>query len=448
MLIMICAQQFKRPFTGGVDVYAEQLATALSDLGHEIAILALDPIVEGAGSQSSSDTDLREPYVVRRLKFNLTDRPKEIFDSGYDPIMGGEITRVLQDVRPDLFIIMNFYLPTLAAVESAKHLAIPVVHIATDFLPVCRRATFIRWNGEPCQVGESVKNCSACFVSANPLGRLVSSSLGQLPEETLVSVAQRNAANSKFHPINLIRPYLSQVATMEKRMSIIQPLREMIDVVLAPTEYTRAMFLANGFRRDQVKLLPFGVDRAQELNNATPSRAPHTRFLFIGRFQPYKGLHLLLEAFDQLRDPKEATLTLYGAPDGHEGYFARAARLIELNPRIKFDGKISPDQLPRVFSHADYLVLPSLWHENSPLVVLDSLRNQTPVIASDIAGIRDLIIDGENGLLFPMGDQNELRKLMKRAIDEPGLSDRLSAPTTLPEIRDYAIGLLASINLN
>ena len=150
----------------------------------------------------------------------------------------------------------------------------------------------------------------------------------------------------------------------------------------------------------------------------------------------------MIDAFNRLENPAGATLTIYGAADGHDAYFERLQRVIHGNPRIFFKGTIPPDQLGQAFADSDFFILPSTWHENSPLILLDALQSKTPVIASEIGGVTDVVKHGINGLLFPMGDQDALQQLLQRTISEPQLGEALRAGVDLPTIDDYARKLL------
>lgn len=443
MTIVICTRKFTPPFIGGVDVYADRLGRALQRLGHEVVFLAIDGSAAVNDNQLHLSEDSYGGSRIRRLQFAFSGRPQQSFDLAYDPQVGRAVHQVLQEEQPDLFIVMNFYTITLAVVEAARALAVPVVHVATDFLPVCRRATLVRWNGRSCQVGESVKSCAACFVSSHPLGRLAAAALDPLPEETILRLANRPAAQKLPHPLALLKPYWKQAAIMEERLKILRPLRQQIDLILTPTQYTYEMFLANGFTADQLRLLPFAVEPDHQLADVRPVPADHTRFLFVGRLQPYKGVHLLVEAFNQLQSPRGATLTVYGVPGGHERYFNNLCDLMAASERVHFAGKIAPTDLDQAFAKADYFILPSTWHENSPLILLDALQSRTPVIASQIGGITDLVHDGVNGLLFPVGDAHALQQQMQRVIDRPELRQQLQSGIDLPDIDNYARQMLA-----
>lgn len=444
MKVIFCTQRFIPPLVGGVDVYTNRLSQALKRLGHEVLLIALD---WNAGVEDETITVSHDEYdgiSVQRLKFALTRRPKQSFDYAYDPEMGRVIKDILQEQKPDLFIIMNFYTVTLASVEAAKELGIPVVYIATDFLPICRRSTFIRWNGKSCQVGETIKSCAECFVSHRSLGRLAASALKKLPEETITGWADHHESYKMTHPLWVLKPYLKQAAITEQRLKILNPLREKIDLILTPTQYTLKMYMENGFNENQLHFVPFAVEADDPLSKIAYRPTSHIRFLFVGRFQPYKGTHLLVEAFNNLESPKGATLTIYGAPDldGYVDYYESLKAQIATNDRIRLAGQIAPTDLATAFADTDYFVLPSTWHENSPLILLDALQAKSPVIASDVGGVTDVVKDGENGFLFPMGDVGALQQVMQRVIDQPGLVMQLQAGAKLPTIDDYANILL------
>ena len=437
MKIMLCARKFKSPLVGGVDVYAERMGRALMKLGHSVSIIAVDSTAVNQNGTIAVSEDTHEAMNVFRLQFAFNGRPKEAFDNAYDPEMGSAIHRILQQQKPDLFIVLNFYITTLAAVKVAKALHIPVIHIATDFLPVCRRATLMHENGTPCHDGESIKSCATCFVSHHVLGRVAASVLNQLPEARLVAWGGKRDSGGVLLPLRVFNPYWKQVAIMAQRLQTLQPLREQIDLVFAPTQYTRNAFLENGFSLEQVHFFFFFVEEDHPLTQVSSVPAPHIRFLFIGRLQPYKGAHLLLEAFNNLASAQNATLTIYGTADGYEEYYEQLQAMMALNKRVHFGGKIAPDELGQAFAEADYFILPSTWHENSPLIVLDALQSKTPVIASDIGGVRDIVQDGINGLLFPMGDVQALQRVLQKAIDQPSLVEQFQGGVHLPSIDSY-----------
>ncbi|MCP4421397.1 MAG: glycosyltransferase family 4 protein [Chloroflexi bacterium] len=444
MKIALLTHKLKSPLLGGVDVYTDRLGQALSRLGHEIVYLAFDSSSEEDGIVVREDVHDDETAVYRIL-FSFDSLPKEAFDTLHNPEMGRVTQQILADERPDFVIILNFYTLTLSPVEAAKALGIPVAHVATDFVPVCRRGTFMRWDNQTCEVGESIQSCATCYMSHRPLGRVMSAVLEKLPEKRVVQWAEKKDSYRLPHPLWLIRPYLNHTAVMQQRLGRLRPLRKLIDLILVPTRFTEEAFLANGFAREQVHFLPFGVDIDNPLASVIKTEAKRVRFMFLGRFQPYKGLHLLLEAFNSLSNPNGATLTVYGAADGYDDYFQQLQRMMDSNERIHFAGLIPPTELARAFAAADIFLLPSTWHENSPLILLDALQSKTPVLASDIGGVNGIVEHNRNGLLFPRGNVAALRQEMQRLIDQPDIIQQLQAGSQLPSIESYAQTIVEKI---
>jgi glycosyltransferase involved in cell wall biosynthesis len=442
MKIALSSRRFVAPFSGGVDVYADRLARAFRRMGHQTGFLAFDLEEAATGPEVVVGMDEHQGLPVWRFVLTSAGRLESTFPYAYHKEMGESIRAVLRKERPDLLLILSFYISTLAAVEAAKDLGIPVGHIATDFMPICRRSTLIRWDGRACETGESLKSCAACFVAHRPSGKLAARILNALPESALLRFAEGSGDGRGRGLTQPLNPYWKQISLMRDRLRLLQPLREMIDKVFAPTKYAADAMLASGFRPDQVRLLPFAVEGSSPQAQIRKTTADHCRFLFIGRLQPYKGAHILVQAFNRLADPRGATLDIYGVPDGYPSYVRDLEAEIGRSAQIHYHGGIDPADLHRAFAGADYFVIPSIWHENSPLILLDALQSKTPVIASDVGGLSDLIEEGQNGFLFPMGDPEGLSRLMARLIKEPMMWDPAQTGPGLPRIDDYAREIL------
>ena len=94
-------------------------------------------------------------------------------------------------------------------------------------------------------------------------------------------------------------------------------------------------------------------------------------------------------------------------------------------PAARYGGAYRRNELPQLIAGADWVVFPSQWWENAPLVINEAFQHWRPVICSAIGGALELVQDGVNGLHFPVGDAASLAAAMRRAIEEPGLWQRL-----------------------
>jgi glycosyltransferase involved in cell wall biosynthesis len=94
---------------------------------------------------------------------------------------------------------------------------------------------------------------------------------------------------------------------------------------------------------------------------------------------------------------------------------------------VTFGGAYDRGALGSLMAAIDWVVVPSIWNETGPIVVLEAFRQGRPVICSDIGGMSEKVEDGLNGLHFRRGDEAHLAKVMERAVETPSLWDELRA---------------------
>jgi GT2 family glycosyltransferase len=133
-----------------------------------------------------------------------------------------------------------------------------------------------------------------------------------------------------------------------------------------------------------------------------------------------KGPHVLLDAY-RLLEPGSAELHLYGAQAAYHGDDSYRERLTPLlaSPGVHVHGPRPHDRIPAALRQLDVLVVPSVWPENSPLVIHEALLSRVAVVAARTGGITELITDGQNGYLFEPGDVEGLARLLDRLARHP-----------------------------
>jgi glycosyltransferase involved in cell wall biosynthesis len=187
-------------------------------------------------------------------------------------------------------------------------------------------------------------------------------------------------------------------------------------------EYLRAQI---GIAPAQVTVIHNGVDEPDQRPRS--SSAPcsdsstdpdHVNVLTIARLVPQKGLDYLLEAARLLPSARFAI-----AGDGPERRYLEARlRALSLDERVCLLGH--REDVACLLARADVCVLPSLY-EGLPLVLLEALMQGTPVIATDIAGVDEVIVSGENGLLVPASNPVALAQAIERVLADRSLARRL-----------------------
>jgi glycosyltransferase involved in cell wall biosynthesis len=125
-------------------------------------------------------------------------------------------------------------------------------------------------------------------------------------------------------------------------------------------------------------------------------------------------------------------LKIFGGFGDFPEYVARLRALAGGDPRIAFCGTFPNSDIGTVLAGIDVLVVPSVWCENTPLVVFSAQEAGCPVIASDMAGLSEAIRHEENGLLFAPGDAGALRETILRVANDRALLPRLSRACRKP----------------
>ena len=174
-----------------------------------------------------------------------------------------------------------------------------------------------------------------------------------------------------------------------------------------------AAWTAQRFFGGRYRVIPNGVEL--DPLGAPRVRAARTplRIVFVGQAVERKGLPVLLRAFEALRARVPATLTIIGAGEGEVAPLMLDGRGVEVLGRVDDERKRS------ALRDADVLCAPSLGGESFGMILTEAFAAGTPVVASDIAGYRDVVEPGVNGLLVPRGDAAALAEVLHELWHEP-----------------------------
>jgi glycosyltransferase involved in cell wall biosynthesis len=181
-------------------------------------------------------------------------------------------------------------------------------------------------------------------------------------------------------------------------------------VVISPSQFLLDFYRSRGFfesSRCELVRNPITFDFSAPENLKGEDETCH--FLYLGQIEKHKGVLLLVEAFQKIRNEDKASdLHIVGSGSA----LREVEELVAGNVRIHVYGRLERPELPRLFSSVDVTVVPSLCYENSPTVIFESLYFGVPVLASRIEGIAELIREGENGLTFESGNLELLTEKM------------------------------------
>ena len=214
----------------------------------------------------------------------------------------------------------------------------------------------------------------------------------------------------------LRRDVLDDARALGDRPGVIRNHLRRADRVLAPSRFLRQQYITFGLAPDRIEYQRYGIDTTRFRDvRKTPREGP-LRVGFIGSFVWYKGLHVLIEAFRDIRHD-QAMLTVFGNPDAPPEVrdYARACRERALGAPVRFAGPLDQRDLAEAHRSLDVLVVPSLWYENSPLVILEAQAARTPVVVSDLGGMAEMVEPGRTGFRFPRGNPTRPSRPAARA---------------------------------
>jgi glycosyltransferase involved in cell wall biosynthesis len=283
----------------------------------------------------------------------------------------------IMQLKPD---IVHFHHVIGLGVESllqVRHLLpnAAIVFTFHEYLPIClNHGQMVKTNRNTLCRRASPADCAACF-----------------PQHTAGAIFQREL---------FLKDHLS-----------------LADLFISPSEFLIERYVAWGLPRGRFRLIENGLDTAAPAP-ARPLAAGNrrNRFGFFGQVTEFKGLLVLLDAV--ARVPRnvwgDASLSIFGGNQESQPAAYRA------------------EELPRLMGGVDWVIVPSIWWENSPLIIQEAFLHRRPLIVSDIGGMAEKVTHGENGLHFRVASPEDLADRLGEALNTPDLWERLSAAAPRP----------------
>jgi glycosyltransferase involved in cell wall biosynthesis/MoaA/NifB/PqqE/SkfB family radical SAM enzyme len=386
MKILQVIHGYPMRFNAGSEIYTSVLSRVLA-AEHEVNVFSRE---EDSFSPDYTVRVERDP-AAPEVTLHLVNLPRTR-DRYRHVEVDARFRELLAQFNPDVVHIGHLnHLSTSLVTEAARKC--PVVFTLHDFWLMCPRGQFMQTHPKdsndlwPACGGQEDRKCAErCYA------KLFSGA----PEEWETDV----------------RNWTDWVG---RRMKHIRSIAELVDVFISPSQYLLERFARDfALPRSKLHYLPYGFDLNRLAGRRRESNEPLT-FGYIGTHIPAKGIHLLLEAFSHVTSP--ARLKIWGRSRSPETPSLKqlANRLpANVQERIEWLPEYTNENIVRdVFNHVDAIVVPSVWVENSPLVIHEAMQARVPVITADAGGMAELIRDGENGLLFKFRDAQSLAERMQ-----------------------------------
>ena len=431
MRVLLTVHQFFPDYSAGTEVLTLSVARELKSRGHEVRVFTGYPESEALGDQERFDQYQYDSILIDRFRHAyvpMGDQTSKI-EIGYDNHLAADyFERLLNEFKPD--VVHFFHLSRLGTglIEKAVNAGVPAYYTPTDFWSICPTGQLLRCGGRTC-IGPSpdVGNCVVHFAASqlpDRIGKLVTA-VPDSVSDMLVRVV-RSPLMPAGSLVDEVRALSGRLERNVRRLNLLQG-------IIAPNRMIEALLVRNGVRSDIVVRSSYGINLDQPV--VTRDRTLGERPLvlgFIGTLASHKGCHVLLEAIQRFSS-REIQVEIYGKQSDFPDYVARLHQLADGKEAVKFCGTFSNEEIFAVLGGLDALVVPSVWNENTPLVVYSAKAAGCPVVASDVPGIAEAVTHDFDGLLFDPGSVDGLESTLKRLLAERGLLQRLSLNSIPPK---------------
>jgi len=190
---------------------------------------------------------------------------------------------------------------------------------------------------------------------------------------------------------------------------------------------SRNVLVEAGVPVSHARIIHTGLDVKHYLNGGE-QHSPHHKdqnlnLLYAGRIYPEKGVDTVIEAMINLvhgQGKRDIRLSLAGSGSvEYENHLRQLVNRAGLTDYVSFLGWVTPEEMPRLLGKFDVLLLPSIWPEPFSRAVLEGMISGLVVVATRTGGTPEVIVDGENGLLFTPNDPEDLAKKIAHLVDDP-----------------------------
>lgn len=379
MKILYLVHQFFPDDYTGTEKFLLNLAKSMQRFGHRVTVLTYERRQRRPFDETVGGLNVRR-YTFQGLPvvaLQYVTPPSDLEQSFINPILAEFARQFLAEEQPDLLhVAHSMRMGEIVRVAQAQGL--PYLLTLTDFFLLCPKCNLMASNNSLCAGPELGNTCRRCCP--------------ELPEQMVAN-----------------------------HLAIAESILRQAKRLIAPSKFLGGMFKQQWNDLD-IELNGYGISFGKIKRNArqyAPGAA--LTFFYGGSFIYHKGVHILIDAFRKLEGA--ATLKIYGSGHLRETLQKLAAG----DPRIQFCGVFAPEQLNDVLREVDVTVVPSIWYENTPIMMLESLAAEVPVIVTDLGGMTECITHGVNGYVFPIGDSARLKDVLQELVAHPNMLNQVKA---------------------
>ena len=396
--VLFVNEYFPPAVMGGAEVSTSEHAAALAAAGHQIAVLT--PNYGGAASDEVTSQGVhivRMPFP-RKLDVGVAANPLYFQNPAYYLYLGWWCWRLARSIDAQIIHVQNSF-SLVGAYLGARLAGCALAVTLRDTMHVCSAGAICLHERELPPHRCSITKYRECF---KIFQGVYSPGLGRY---------RRFKANLR----NLV-----EIVDVKIRQRVLRR----ADLIITVSKALASIYEATGL----LAIMPHVVHNPPPIQSgSTPGPEVRARFgiardspliLYVGKLSYGKGSDLLLRAAERVHR---------AFPDAHFVLAGRLSPLIRVpeDPRITALGPLPHQETLSLYAAADIVVLPSVWKEPFPRVLLEAMASHRPVVATKTGGIPELVEDGMTGILVPPQDEQKLADALIRLLREPGTRKRM-----------------------
>jgi glycosyltransferase involved in cell wall biosynthesis len=379
MRILIVTHGFPPKEITGTEQHSYILARELMK-NHEVHVFS-----RGEGEDYQEYIESHDNIPISRINTPKMSSRTKFQDTYLDNHVAEIFSTRLEEFRPDVIHVQHCITLGFSLLEQAIKRNIPILLFLHDCFFMCHNINLIKTDGNRCTGPKNEKYCMDCISTYDP-----------------------SLSNTESQEIGF------------KKYQYINEILCKIDCIATPSQFVKEVFINNFPSISEITVSPLGLDLSF-LKKIKRKKTGKFIFGYLGAIAPHKGVHILIEAFKNLK-MNNVELRIHGG--GEHKYQEKIERLSTKN--IFFFGPYLHDRLAEILSDINVLVLPSLCHESYSFTIREALASGIPIITSDLRSQAEAITEGYNGLHYENENMTDFKTKLELIAKNEELYQKLS----------------------
>ena len=322
----------------------------------------------------SMQHDVRLFTMSNKVVKGFVARLQTAFNCHYSQQSKKKLCAELNFFHPDVVHVHNFFpLLTPSVYDACREASIPIVQTLHNYRTVCSSALLMRKGSI----------CEKC--------------ISHSPYWAILHRCYRNSFLGSFIVARMIDYHRTNKTWANK-----------IDQFIALTKFGKKKFIEAGFPQTKISAKPNFIN-APMIKKNTIGTQRKKKALFVGRLSAEKGVETLIKAWKKINFHLEIA--------GNGPLFQKLKGYVPSN--VTFLGHLSKDEIIKKMTESSFLIMPSIWYEGFPMVIVESFACELPVVASKLGSMEEIIENGVTGLHFKPGNADDLSEKIKKMISSP-----------------------------